>query len=90
MYYTLQKNSFCLKANLLSRFLPLGISSFLTRMSIVVIMGVRNTTLVRYGAQSVYGAGNRKRVRSIFKTMMPETEKGEELILNFARIFPGE
>ncbi|MBQ9588770.1 MAG: MATE family efflux transporter [Butyrivibrio sp.] len=41
---------------IISKFLPLGISSFLTQISIVVIMGVMNNVLVIYGAQSKYGA----------------------------------
>ncbi len=43
-------------SKLMGRILPLGISSFLTQLSIVVIMGVMNSTLVRYGALSEYGA----------------------------------
>lgn len=41
---------------IISRFAPLGISSFLTQISIVVIMGVMNNVLVKYGAMSKYGA----------------------------------
>lgn len=41
---------------LLGKILPLGISSLLTQLSIVIIMGVMNTTLVKYGALSEYGA----------------------------------
>ena len=41
---------------IISRFVPLGISSFLTQISIVVIMGVMNNILVKYGAMSKYGA----------------------------------
>ena len=52
----LQKSCFRLSAGLLKQILPLGISSFLTQMSIVVIMGVMNNTLVAYGAKSKYGA----------------------------------
>ena len=40
----------------IKRFVPLGISSFLTQISIVVIMGVMNNVLVTYGAMSKYGA----------------------------------
>lgn len=54
--FSLQKSSFRLRASLLKRILPLGISSFLTQVSIVVIMAAMNNTLVRYGAQSKYGA----------------------------------
>ncbi len=42
--------------SLMGKILPLGISSFLTQLSIVVIMGVMNSTLVRYGAMSEFGA----------------------------------
>lgn len=52
----LKKSSFRLSARLLKQILPLGISSFLTQMSIVAIMGVMNNVLVSYGAQSKYGA----------------------------------
>ena len=41
---------------IIKSFLPLGISSFLTQISIVVAMGVMNNTLVKYGASSPYGA----------------------------------
>lgn len=52
----LKKDSFHLRASLLKKILPLGISSFLTQISIVVIMGVMNNVLVIYGAQSKYGS----------------------------------
>lgn len=52
----LKKDSFILHINLLKRILPLGISSFLTQISIVVIMGVMNNVLVLYGANSKYGS----------------------------------
>lgn len=42
--------------SIIGRFVPLGISSFLTQLSIVVIMGVMNNVLVKYGAISKYGA----------------------------------
>lgn len=54
--FRLKKSSFRLRGALLRQFLPLGISSLLTQLSIVVIMGVMNTTLIRYGALSKYGA----------------------------------
>lgn len=54
--FRLCRDSFRLRKILLVRFLPLGISSLLTQVSIVIIMGVMNTTLVQYGAQSEYGA----------------------------------
>ena len=42
--------------HVIGSFVPLGISSFLTQLSIVVIMGVMNNVLVKYGAMSKYGA----------------------------------
>ena len=42
--------------NVIGKFVPLGISSFLTQLSILVIMGVMNNILVTYGAMSKYGA----------------------------------
>lgn len=37
------------------RYIPLGFSSFLTQVAIVVTMGVMNNVLVFYGAQTEYG-----------------------------------
>lgn len=54
--FRINKKSMGLKIRYLTRILPLGISSFLTQLSIVVIMGVMNTILVKYGALSEYGA----------------------------------
>lgn len=54
--FKFQKSSFALNKTLLCKILPLGISSFLTQLSIVIIMGVMNNTLVTYGALSKYGA----------------------------------
>lgn len=54
--FKLKKSSFKLSASIIKRVLPLGISSFLTQVSIVVLMGVMNNTLVKYGAQSRFGA----------------------------------
>lgn len=54
--FKLQKSSFVLSGRLLRFILPLGISSLLTQFSIVVIMAAMNNTLVKYGAQSIYGA----------------------------------
>lgn len=52
----LSKKSFVPAADVIGKFLPLGISSFLTQISIVVIMGVMNNVLVTYGAVSKYGS----------------------------------
>lgn len=54
--FKLEKSSFILKWSLLKYILPLGISSFLTQFSIVIIMAAMNNTLVKYGARSEYGA----------------------------------
>lgn len=54
--FRLKKSSFTPKADLLKHTLPLGISSLLTQLSIVIIMIVMNNVLVSYGAQSKYGA----------------------------------
>ena len=54
--FHLHKESFLPQGGLLGKILPLGISSLLPQLSIVIIMGVMNTTLVKYGALSEYGA----------------------------------
>lgn len=54
--FKLLNTSFRPAGSILKRFLPLGTSSFLTQLSIIVIMAVMNNTLVSYGAQSKYGA----------------------------------
>lgn len=54
--FRLRKSSFIPDAGTLKHILPLGISSFLTQISIVVIMAVMNNVLVLYGAQSKYGS----------------------------------
>lgn len=54
--FSLGKSSFQLRTRLVGHILPLGISSLLTQVSIVIIMAAMNNTLVAYGAQSKYGA----------------------------------
>lgn len=54
--FRLSKASFRLSRDLLRNTMPLGISSLLTQVSIVVIMIVMNNILVIYGARSKYGA----------------------------------
>lgn len=54
--FKFKRSSFKLNLNLLKHIIPLGISSFLTQVSIVLIMGVMNNVLVSYGARSKYGA----------------------------------
>lgn len=53
--FRLNAKSFVIKGTLLKSILPLGICSFLTQLSIVIIMGVMNNVLVKYGAISKYG-----------------------------------
>lgn len=54
--FRLCKNSFRFCPKETARALPLGISSFLTQFAIVVVSGVSNMLLVKYGAVSVYGS----------------------------------
>jgi Na+-driven multidrug efflux pump len=54
--FHLNKNSFRLNAGTLKTISSLGVSSFLTQISIVLIMAVMNNALVSYGALSKYGA----------------------------------
>lgn len=54
--FCLKKDSFIIKIDIITKFLPLGISSFLTQVSIVLVMAVMNNVLVHYGAISKYGA----------------------------------
>lgn len=54
--FRLSGNTFLLSGRIIKKFVPLGISSFLTQISIVLIMGVMNNVLVTFGAQSKYGA----------------------------------
>jgi len=54
--FRLERLSFKPDTEILKHVLPLGISSFLTQVSIVVIMAVMNNVLVIYGARSKYGA----------------------------------
>jgi putative MATE family efflux protein len=52
----LKRSSFRLNAGTLKTISTLGVSSFLTQISIVLIMAVMNNALVSYGADSKYGA----------------------------------
>jgi putative MATE family efflux protein len=54
--FKLEKASFVPSRTVLGHVLPLGVSSFLTQISIVLITAVMNNTLVAYGAQSRFGA----------------------------------
>jgi putative MATE family efflux protein len=53
--FRLSRKSFRFRASILGSVLPLGISSFLTQLSIVIIMAVMNNTMVHYGALSKFG-----------------------------------
>ena len=52
----LSKECFKLKASVCRKVAALGISSFITQMSIVCVMAAENNLLGKYGAQSDYGA----------------------------------
>ena len=52
----LTKESFKIKFNVLKRIATLGISSFVTQMSFVVVMAFENNLLAKYGAESKYGS----------------------------------
>lgn len=54
--FKLKKESFKIDTKIFSNVIKLGISTFITQMSIVVISLVCNMTLAKYGAQSKYGA----------------------------------
>lgn len=53
---TVKKEYFIPKASVIGKICSMGISSFITQMSIVLVMTVSNNLLVKYGAMSVYGA----------------------------------
>ncbi len=53
--FKLDKNSFKLSPAVMKRMLPLGLSSFITQSSIVLVMATVNNTLTKYGAMSQYG-----------------------------------
>lgn len=52
----INKNAIKLDMNICKRVLGLGVSSFITQISITIVIGVTNNMLTKYGAQSVYGA----------------------------------
>lgn len=53
---TVRKENFKLKAKVINKVSALGISSFITQMSFVVVMAVENNLLGKYGMLSEYGA----------------------------------
>ena len=52
----LTRSQFKLKANTSRKISTLGISSFITQMSIVVVIAFENNLLVKYGAESKFGS----------------------------------
>ena len=52
----LSKDSFKLKAEVCKKVSMLGVSSFITQMSIVVVMAFENNLLGKYGATSKFGS----------------------------------
>lgn len=52
----LDRSCFALHGKMLWKICSMGTSSFITQISIVIVMAVSNNVLVYYGAQSVYGA----------------------------------
>lgn len=52
----LDRSCFALDGKMLLKICSMGTSSFITQISIVIVMAVSNNVLVYYGAQSVYGA----------------------------------
>ena len=52
----IEKEDIRLKPSIVGKVSMLGISSFITQMSIVLVMAVENNLLGKYGAQSKYGA----------------------------------
>jgi Na+-driven multidrug efflux pump len=53
--FKIKKSSFRLQWHVIRSVLPLGLSSFLTQISIVAIMAAMNNVLVHYGALSRFG-----------------------------------
>lgn len=53
---SLTKASYTLKKNIIKRVSTLGISSFITQLSIVFVISVSNNLLVKYGVDSKYGS----------------------------------
>ncbi|MFV0484661.1 MAG: MATE family efflux transporter [Candidatus Saccharimonadales bacterium] len=54
--FRLTRKSFIPNFKLISSFTKMGISTFITQMSIVVVSLACNAMLAKYGAQSIYGA----------------------------------
>lgn len=54
--FKINKNSFKINLGIFKNVIKLGVSTFITQMSIVIISLVCNITLAKYGAMSRYGA----------------------------------
>lgn len=52
----LSKESIKLDKHICKKILMLGISSFITQLSIVIVIAVANNMIVKYGSNSIYGA----------------------------------
>ena len=52
----ISKNNFKLKSNIVRKISMLGISSFITQMSIVIVMAFENNLLGKYGSNSKFGS----------------------------------
>lgn len=52
----LTKKDFVLQGKVIERISALDLSSFITQFATVVVLTVLNNALVKYGAQSIYGA----------------------------------
>lgn len=57
-FRSFQIDKHCMRLNkkACEKVLSLGISSFITQLSITIVMGVTNNLLTKYGAKSVYGS----------------------------------
>lgn len=54
--FTLNIHDFKIHKNISLKVLSLGISSFITQLSITIVMAITNNLLTKYGANSIYGA----------------------------------
>lgn len=54
--FRLEKSSFRIRRTVLRKIIPLGVSSFIIQIAIVVIMSVANNMIGRYGPETIYGA----------------------------------
>ena len=52
----LSKESIKLDKHICKKILMLGISSFITQLSIVIVIAVANNMILKYGSNSIYGA----------------------------------